>query len=321
MLKRLENCRSGVWSVKRDESLDEFLGLTNDVAFKVFFKENTQLLNSLLEDFLPLPKNSRVVKVDVLNPEIESDELKKVGGEEGKKFILDLKVAFERSDTEEKQPEIANVEMQTTSEIHFADRLLAYSARLYSRQLKAGDSYKSLAPVYSLIFMSKNLRQFEEIKDEYYHICTIRRATKPDLILSRGMCFVIVELEKFKKKIEELKGQREDWSYLLKNSGNMNKKEYEILQNKGGIMAEAVKSLWNMSKEEGLREYLEAVEKKEMDRISDLESAREDGLKRGERKKAREIARELLAAGTDYKFIAKITGLALEEIEKLKQEG
>ncbi len=86
-------------------------------------------------------------------------------------------------------------------------------------------------------------------------------------------------------------------------------------------MAEAVKSLWNMSKEEGLREYLEAVEKKEMDRISDLESAREDGLKRGREEERKKMARELLAVGTDHKFIAKITGLALEEIEKLKQEG
>ncbi len=153
--------------MEKDYLLDEFLALTGDVAFKVFFKENPKLLNPLLEDFLPLPQGSQVVEVEILNPEIEPDELKKNGEEKGKKFVLDLKVVFKRSDAEKNaRPEIVNVEMQANSEAWFADRLLAYSGRLYSRQLKAGENYQQLAPVYSLAFMSKNLKQFEEIQKE-----------------------------------------------------------------------------------------------------------------------------------------------------------
>ena len=104
------------------------------------------------------------------------------------------------------KPEIAHVEIQTTPETHFSDRLLAYSSRLYSEQLRSGETYKYLAPVYSLVFMTANLKEFESLKDEYYHVCNIRRTTKPDLILTRGMCFVIVEFN----KIQETKSREKD---------------------------------------------------------------------------------------------------------------
>ncbi len=103
--------------------------------------------------------------------------------------------------------------------------------------------------------MTANLKEFESLKDEYYHVCNIRRTTAPDLILTRGMCFVIVELTKFKRqKVKDIHGQREAWSYLLKNSGKMDRVEYKRLQEKGEVMAEAVKRLWDISQNEGLRE-------------------------------------------------------------------
>jgi len=46
------------------------------------------------------------------------------------------------------------------------------------------------------------------------------------------------------------------------------------------------------------------------------EKAEERGMERGEHKKALDIARELKKDGSTNEFIAKITKLSIEEIEK-----
>ena len=85
----------------------------------------------------------------------------------------------------------------------FSNRLLAYLARVYSEQLKIGDDYKKLRPAYSLAFIKTRLHQFKSL-DEYYHVCRLQRIHSPHLTFSEGMQFVVVELGKFKKKLEEL---------------------------------------------------------------------------------------------------------------------
>ena len=122
-----------------DEFLKEarFLKLTDDVAFKMYFKRNEKTLRSLLTNFLPLPKDSMILDIEVLDPELPPDQLATIGEELGKNFILDLRVRFTRTDPKKSsQTETVNVEMQTTSELYFTERTLAYSCRLYSQQLK-----------------------------------------------------------------------------------------------------------------------------------------------------------------------------------------
>ena len=56
----------------------------------------------------------------------------------------------------------------------------------------------------------------------------------------------------------------------------------------------------------------------EMIRNTELEEATEAGIEKGSKEKALEIAKNLLNAKMDFDSIAKITGLSMEEIEKLK---
>jgi predicted transposase/invertase (TIGR01784 family) len=49
-----------------------------------------------------------------------------------------------------------------------------------------------------------------------------------------------------------------------------------------------------------------------------LEEGREQGWEKGEENKALEIARNALAEGATFDFVQKITGLSLDEIEKLQ---
>lgn len=56
----------------------------------------------------------------------------------------------------------------------------------------------------------------------------------------------------------------------------------------------------------------------EMIRNTELEEATEAGIEKGSQEKALENAKNALALGLDIKTISKITGLSMEEIEKLK---
>lgn len=83
----------------------------------------------------------------------------KKGEKSGKNFILDLKANFKkRTPTSSYQTETVNVEMQAISGPYFTNRTLAYSCRLYSRQVEEGSSYEKLFPVYSLAFINENLK-------------------------------------------------------------------------------------------------------------------------------------------------------------------
>ena len=103
-----------------------FLRLTNDVAFKAFFKRNKKLLISLLNSFLPL-EESKILDVELVDTHHHPESLESDKDITGKQFVLDLKVKMEViTESGEKQIETANVEIQTTSE----PRMPLYSVKI-----------------------------------------------------------------------------------------------------------------------------------------------------------------------------------------------
>ena len=198
---------------------------------------------------------------------------------------------------------------------------MAYAGRLYSEQLGRGESYKKLNPVYSLIFTTQNLKEFAEVKDDYRHVCNIRRTKKPEVVMSRGMCFVIVELGKITGDLTGMESTRDDWAYIIKNSKNLRVEDCKQLLKKGGEMAEALKHLWDISQDKKLRAAAISRDKERRDRIAEKidarEEGRQEGIEKGIEKGRREIALKALADGADPKFVAKITGLTLAEVKKL----
>ena len=80
----------------------------------------------------------------------------------GRRFALDLEIHLKRSTQSGTQKiEIVNVEMQTTSKSYFTGRTLVYAYRFYSQKLKEGSNYDKLLPVYSLVFITKNLKMLK----------------------------------------------------------------------------------------------------------------------------------------------------------------
>ena len=316
------------------------IDLTFDAAFKLYFKKNLSLLMSLLKDFLPLPENSTIMNVELMDSELEPISSDNPAG---KKFILDIMVEIHTEYIDKKQPEkkeikseIVNVEMQASSQKNFSDRILAYNARIYSDQIKEGEYYNKLHPVYSLVFMTTKLKEFDvdELANEYCHICNLRRNKYPDLTLNNGMQFIIVELAKFRKRLKKVVDQKDAWCYLLKNAEQIDKKIGKKLMTKGKDMKNAVNHLWKLSEDKLAKRILEAEDKRRRDIAAQkawereegivigIEKGIEKGIEQGREKGKEDVAINLLKNGIKIPIISKSTGISQKKLKVLqKKEG
>ena len=303
---------------------ESFLRLTNDAVFKNFLIKNEELLKSLLQSFLPLPKNSSIENVVVLNSELTPQRPAK---DAGKTYILDLQVKFTYQSSFGAKMETVNVEIQTSNQTHFVGRLIAYSGRIYSDQLDRGEGYEKLAPVYSLVFSTKNLKELAQVKDQYFHVCSLLREDAPHVVISRALRPVIVELEKFSVNVEKLDNSRDKWCYVLKNSHKLSIEDCKELLKRGDEMKNALKNLWDLSLDPKVKAEALAIDKQRRDQHDREHYARNEGLQEGIQKglekgiqsERMEIARKLLATGADFKFVSETTSLSLEQLQKLKK--
>ena len=117
---------------------------TNDFAFKKTFgsPENKVALISLLNAILTLPVP--IVDVTIENPYNLKDF------HDDKLSILDIRAADQRG-------AIYDVEMQLSASSGLVKRIVFYGCEVYAGQLKAGDDYSELKPVYSICLLQGQL--------------------------------------------------------------------------------------------------------------------------------------------------------------------
>ena len=292
------------------------INLTNDIAFKKML-ENEIALKSILQTFLPLPPGSTIEEIVQGEDETRPHRLT---SPQRKTFILDLKVVFRRREGNHLYPpETVNVEIQTSREKHFANRLLAYASRLYSEQLKRGESFSKLYPVYSLAFTTVNLPEFAGVRD-FFHKITLMREETPHRIFVKGVNFLIVELEKFVAHPDNFVDKKDIWCYLLKNFDKMKAEELDVIRGKGEDMKYVVEHLEELSEDEYTQAEIEAFDKQQKIQWSKEELAWDEGRNEGMEKKQKEIALNLLKAGADIQMICKCTGLTEKEIWALQEK-
>ena len=129
-------------------------------------------------------------------------------------------------------------------------------------------------------------------------------------VFNDKLTFKYVEISKFNKRIEELKTNYDKWLFILKNLSRLDRQP-EYLQTAvfNRLFAKKKKTKFTKTK---LREYEDSL-KAYRDIKNSLDSAEE----KGERKKAIEIAKNLLEMGMSIENIMKATGLSQKEIDML----
>ena len=120
----------------------------------------------------------------------------------------------------------------------------------------------------------------------------------------------------FKKKEEECKTFLDCWIYNLKHMETLEKMPFEAQHKIFKKLAEIADSK-SLTKEE--QEKYDNSMMVMWDNYAVLKHAENIGEKRGEKKKARSIALNLLSFNTPIEIISKSTGLSIEEIKNLKE--
>ena len=98
----------------------------------------------------------------------------------------------------------------------FEKRVLYYSSKSYSDQIKRADFYRQLRPV---IFIG--VLDFEHTTNKNYISRSQVRDIETGEQTIKDMEFNFIELPKFKKELKDLKTLTEKWVYFIKNVENL----------------------------------------------------------------------------------------------------
>jgi predicted transposase/invertase (TIGR01784 family) len=267
----------------------KFVDVKNDIAFrKIFGNENRkETLISFLNAILEFNGDQIIVEVTILNPY----QLPKLKG--GKVTIIDVKATDQAGRT-------YIVEMQVGDIDGFAKRVLYYSSKSYSDQIKRADFYRKLQPV---IFIG--ILDFEQTENENYISRSQIRDVETGEQTIKDMEFNFIELPKFNKQLSELSTLTEKWVYFIKNAENL-----EVLPE--NINDEGLKSAYEEANiQTWTQEELDAYEyafMREEDERARLDKAKQEGKE--------EMILEMNEEGFSIEQIAKV---AKKNISKIQQ--
>jgi len=179
-----------------------YLDPKNPYTFRKVFGQHPHLLKSFLNALLPLEPDAQIEELEYLPSELVP-EIPEV-----RNSIVDVRCVDQK-----KRQFIVEMQMLWTDS--FMNRVLFNASKAYVKQLKIGQEYHLLQPVYSL-----NLVDDTFIKDspEWYHHYRIVHALDTDRQIE-GLEFVFVELPKFRPQTMPEKRLQVLWLRYLTEVG------------------------------------------------------------------------------------------------------
>jgi len=226
--------------------------------------------------------------------------------EEGKDSIVDV-----FCETNDKRQFI--VEMQMYWSTNFMQRVLFNSSKVYVGQLKQGEPFSKLQPVYSLNLIDDI---FEPKMEEYYHYYHLVHDKYTNKVID-GFHLVFVELKKFKPKTMTERKMQVLWlRFLTEINAYTEEVPQELLDN-----PEISKAIRLVEESAYTREQLLGYDlfwdrvRRDKDTSEELREMKER-IARLEHEKA-ESVRKMKSKGYTVEDIAEITGLTIEQIEVL----
>lgn len=221
---------------------------------------------------------------------------------EEKLGILDLRATLDDG-------VICNIEIQLADNKDTAERFLYYWSRIYSNQLIKGDRYQKLNKVIGIIIIDYDFEKTKQIEELNTKWKIKEITTGKQLELTDVLELHIIEIPKAR---EILKKQPENklaqWMLFLNDP---NEEEVSKIMKNNEEIKEAMKELEEISNNEELRRIAELREKAIKDEKNAIYYAKIEGKM--------DVARKMLEKNIDIDTICEFTGLAKEEILKLKE--
>jgi predicted transposase/invertase (TIGR01784 family) len=289
-----------------------------DFGFKKLFGEEAS--KDLLIDFLNavLPQEYQIATLEFRASEQLPDN------------IVDRRAIFDIACTGS-DGESFTVEMQKAKQQWFKDRALFYAAFPIQKQAQRGDWDFKLNPVFLVAILDFEY-DVEEERRELHRIVSLKDQNGE--VFSEKLHFHFLQMPLFNKTDTELQTKEDKWLYFLKNLEsfdeiplilhepvferafdraeyfNLSPMEQEIYHNSRKAYLDNVNVL-RTAKEEG-----HAEGRAEGEAIGEARG-RAEGEAEGEAKKVFEIARSMRQKGLESVLIAGLTGLSIDEIERL----
>ena len=218
--------------------------------------------------------------------------------------------------------EYCNIEMQVSDDKDIIKRILYYWSKQYSKELQKGHPYIDLKRTINVLIANFKIDILKNL--EFHTQWKIIEENHPKTILTNKFEIHILELEKVKEEYKKNKeNKKAQWLLFLDDPETEEVKE---IMEKNEDVKEAVIEVRKLSQDEQLQREAELREKAIMDEKAIYQAGLDNGKEEGEklgRKKGRvetmkEVAKKLLKQNMNIENVAEITGLTIEEIEKLR---
>ncbi len=282
-----------------------------DWAIKKILRDKANF--DILEGFLTelLKYNIKVVEIleSESNKEDKTDKFNRV----------DLLV---KNDKEE----LIIIEVQVSEELDYFHRILFGTSKLITEYISAGKPYREIKKIISINIVYFDIGSGEDYI--YYGSTNFVGLHKKDILhLNKKQQkffkfqdiknifpeYYLIKVEKFNDIITD---NFDEWVYLLKNDEVMENFKSKNIQKAGEKLK--VLSLENKERKD-YEKFLDSLSYQKSMFWSSREIGRQEGIEKGKLAEKLEIVKNSLKQGLDFKTISLITGLSLEEIEKLKE--
>ena len=307
---------------QKTRTVQRYVDILTEAGFKAVFgvEKNKDVLIDLLN--VVLPEHRRVQDLTYSTTELPGFTMAnksvrldlRCTGEDGAKFI---------------------VEMQCYRQVNFFKRCVLYAAKSYDSGSLSGDLQKyDLPPVYFIGLLSGDMQRFQNAPDNESGEGPVLEYTFREKITHKvpdeTIMIIFVELNRFRKRLDECTTLFDKWCYSLKHVGTLDSlpedlrlkaferffsaceiarlsPEVKLTYEKDMITEQDYYNIIETAREEGLA----------LGRSEGRKEGREEGLKAGRREAIIDLAEKMKRQGLDMDIICETTGLTKEEIALL----
>ena len=272
--------------------MKKFYKISKDAMFKSIFckEENWVLLERLIEEVI----NEKVEIINLSVPELPKDRIYIKGK------ILDVLVKTAKGEI--------NIEINSETDYYLKRRNASYIFQRYSNSVKSSESYQSM-PNFIQINLSSNLR------NDYSRIATYTLYDYENKItFIDNLKIYEINLVKYKEfcynnDIDKSIIAMIDMSYE------------ELLKVKGDKLMERLKEeAIKLNDDEDFVKLMSDEDEERLLKNSYIQDGYEKGIEQGIKQNTFLLTKNMLKENIDIEQISKVTGLSIEEIEKIQHE-
>ncbi|MFI3284068.1 MAG: Rpn family recombination-promoting nuclease/putative transposase [Erysipelotrichaceae bacterium] len=201
---------------------------------------------------------------------------------------------------------LIDIEIQIKNEVDSKQRALYYLNKMGVSSVKKADSYYKAKKCILLQIYD----HIETDEEGYHHI--VKYYYESGNVYDDTQIIHIIELPKIKQGNVKSKEMR--W---MKYLSIRDKIDLEKVRESEPMMKEAVDKLVYVSSDEQIRARYDALEDARIEYNSRMLASNEMGVEKGSEETRTAIARKMKEESLDISLIAKITGLSVNEVEKL----